>query len=242
MECDPEEHFVELGHGLIPPWVSRIQLLDPLLGLAMRSQREDFVVVVRRSLSAHLGVAYPTMAPKATVGACHDLPLANLPVQTQDCCVGPIALDDVDRRLLELLQRDCSKPLFELGQKVSLSTSAVQRRLRRFERAHLIERQAAVLNTAALGEYVFAWVLITLERESSEQHAKLRRRLSESPAVQQCYGLAGQHDYAVLLVARGMSELRTLIDDLFMDAPNIKRFVTMPVLDMVKAGLEIPVR
>jgi Lrp/AsnC family transcriptional regulator, leucine-responsive regulatory protein len=187
-------------------------------------------------------VDYPIVALKATVGACHGLSLANLPVQTQDCCVGPIALDDVDRRLLELLQRDCSKSLFDLGQEVRLSTSAVQRRLRRFESADLIERQAAVLNAAAVGEYVFAWVLITLERESTGQHAELRRRLNESPAVQQCYGLAGQHDYAVMLVARGMSELRTLIDDLFMDAPNIKRFVTMPVLDMVKAGLEIPVR
>lgn len=56
------------------------------------------------------------------------------------------------------------------------------------------------------------------------------------------YGLAGQHDYAVMLVARGISELHTLVDDLFMDAPNLKRFVTLPVLDVVKAGLEIPVR
>lgn len=156
--------------------------------------------------------------------------------------LSPIALDDVDRRLLELLQRDCSKTLFELGLEVSLSTSAVQRRLRRLERARLIERQAAVLNAAALGEFVHALVLVTLERESPEQHAALRRRLGECPAVQQCYGLAGQHDYAVMLVARGMSELRTLIDDLFMNAPNLKRFITLPVLDLVKAGMEIPVR
>jgi len=156
--------------------------------------------------------------------------------------VSPIALDDVDRRLLERLQRDCSKTLVELAQEVSLSTSAVQRRLRRLERASLIERQVAVLNAAALGEFVFALILVTLERESTEQHAALRRRLEECPAVQQCYGLAGQHDYAVMLVARGMSELNTLIDDLFMDAPNIKRFVTLPVLVVVKTGLEIPVR
>ena len=156
--------------------------------------------------------------------------------------MSPIALDDVDRRLLERLQRDCSKTLVELAQEVSLSTSAVQRRLRRLERASLIERQVAVLNAAALGEFVFALILVTLERESTEQHAALRRRLEECPAVQQCYGLAGQHDYAVMLVARGMSELNTLIDDLFMDAPNIKRFVTLPVLVVVKTGLEIPVR
>jgi DNA-binding Lrp family transcriptional regulator len=156
--------------------------------------------------------------------------------------VGTIALDDVDRRLLELLQRDSSKTLFELGQEVGLSTSAVQRRLSRFQRADLIERQAVVLNADALGEFVFALVLLTLEQESAEQHGALRKRLEESPAVQQCYGLAGQHDYAVMLVARGMTELGTLVDDLFIDAPNIKHFITLPVLLVVKSGLEIPVR
>ena len=169
-------------------------------------------------------------------------PLANLPVETQTCCVRPIALDEVDRLLLDSLQRDSSKTLFELGQEVSLSSSAVQRRLRRLERASLIERHAAVLNAAALGQFVLALVLVTLERESAEQHAELRMRLEENPAVQQCYGLAGQQDYAVMLVAQGMSELHTLVEELFMDAPNIKRFITMPVLDVVKAGLEIPVR
>jgi DNA-binding Lrp family transcriptional regulator len=153
-----------------------------------------------------------------------------------------IGLDEVDRRLLELLQRDCTRTLFELGQEVRLSTSAVQRRLRRFEDARLIERRAAVLNADALGEFVLAFVLVMLARESAEQHAELRRRFEESPAVQQCYGLAGQQDYAVLVVARGMSELRAIIDELFMHAPNIERFVTMPILEVVKTGLEIPIR
>jgi Lrp/AsnC family transcriptional regulator, leucine-responsive regulatory protein len=151
-------------------------------------------------------------------------------------------LDEVDRTLLELLQRDSSSTLFDLGQQVGLSTSAVQRRLRRFERARLIDRQAAVLNPAALGEFVLALVLLTLERESTKHHAELQARLKECPAVQQCYDLVGEHDYAVMLVARGMSELRALVDGLFMDAPNVKRFVTLPVYDVVKASLEIPIR
>jgi Lrp/AsnC family leucine-responsive transcriptional regulator len=153
-----------------------------------------------------------------------------------------IELDDVDHTLLELLQRDCSRTLFELGQEVGLSTSAVQRRIRRYQRARLIDRQAAILNPGALGDVVVALVLVTLERESTELHAELQTRLAHCPEVQQCYDLASEHDYAVIVVARGMSELRAIVDDLFMDARNVKRFVTMPVYDVVKATLEIPVR
>ncbi len=123
---------------------------------------------------------------------------------------------------------------------MGLSASAV-RRTRRFERDRLIERQAAILNAAAFGEFVLAFVIVTLEHESRQQHDSLRRRLENSPAVQQCYALAGEHDYAVLLIARGMSELHTIVHDLFMDDPHLKRFVTLPVYDIVKAALEIPV-
>jgi Lrp/AsnC family transcriptional regulator, leucine-responsive regulatory protein len=153
-----------------------------------------------------------------------------------------IELDDVDHTLLELLQRACSRTLFELGQEVGLSTSAVQRRIRRYQRARLIDRQAAILNPGALGDVVVALVLVTLERESTELHAELQTRLAQCPEVQQCYDLASEHDYAVVLVARGMSDLRAIVDGLFTDAPNVKRFVTMPVYDVVKATLEIPVR
>lgn len=158
---------------------------------------------------------------------------------TQHLCV---LLDDVDHRLLDLLQRDASTTLFDLGQAVGLSTSAVQRRIGRYKAAGLIDRQVAVLSSAAVGDVVLALVLLTLDRESTAHHAALRERLVACPAVQQCYDLAGEHDYAVMLAARGMRDLRRLVDELFMDAPNVKRFVTLPVYNAIKVGLELPTR
>jgi Lrp/AsnC family leucine-responsive transcriptional regulator len=97
-----------------------------------------------------------------------------------------------------------------------------------------------VLDPAALGEFVLALVLVTLERESSVRHGDLRRRMIASPAVQQIYDLAGEWDYAVLFVTRGMQELRVVVDGLFMDAPNVKRFDTFPVYEVVKTGVVLP--
>lgn len=101
--------------------------------------------------------------------------------------------------------------------------------------------QVAVLNPAAFGDVVFALVLVTLDRESTDRHTELRKRLARSAAIQQCYDLVGQYDYAVILAARGMQDLRRVVDDLFMDAPNLKRFDTFPVYEVIKAGLTIPI-
>lgn len=149
-------------------------------------------------------------------------------------------LDDIDQRLLGLLQRDSSTTLFDLGLEVGLSTSAVQRRINRYRRANLIDREVTVLNPEAFEGVVLALVLVTLDRESTDLHDALQQRLSRSPSVQQCYDLAGEYDYAVLLAVRGMTELGRVVDDLFLNSPNLKRFDTFPVFRTIKASLEIP--
>lgn len=153
----------------------------------------------------------------------------------------PIELDAVDRHLLHLLQHDSSTTLFDLGQHVGLSTSAVQRRIKRFQQTGLIAREIAVLDPEAFGDLVLALVLVTLDRESSRHHAAMRQRLLERPAVQQCYDLAGEYDYAVILVAHGMAGLRQVVDELFIDVPALKRFDTFPVYEAIKTSLELPI-
>lgn len=150
------------------------------------------------------------------------------------------ALDDLDRKLLDLLQQDAGRSLDRLGDTIGLSASAVQRRLTRYRSDGLIEKEVAVLDPDALPGTVLACVLVTLERESKRHHSSFRERMRAAPNVQQCYDLAGAWDYLAVIVAGSMTDCRTLLGDLFMDAPNVKRFETLFVLDTVKRGLDIP--
>jgi Lrp/AsnC family transcriptional regulator, leucine-responsive regulatory protein len=181
----------------------------------------------------------------ATVPEAAGEPIENLPPSAQECCVPhvrPLTLDELDHRLLGLLQQDAGRPLHELGDLVGLSASAVQRRIGRYRAAGLLTRQVAILDPGALGGVVLAVVLVTLERESTEHHAEFRRRLLAVPEVQQVYDVAGEWDYVVVLVTNGMAHCGELEDRLFMDDPNIKRFDTLPVFVAVKTGLELPTR
>lgn len=171
------------------------------------------------------------------------MPVAKSCASTQKYCMArppPNALDDLDRKLLDLLQQDAGRSLGRLGDTINLSASAVQRRLTRYRSEGLIEKEVAVLDPDALPGTVLACVLVTLERESKRHHSSFRERMRAAPNVQQCYDLAGAWDYLVVIVAGGMTHCRTLLGDLFMDAPNVKRFETLFVLDAVKRGLAIP--
>jgi Lrp/AsnC family transcriptional regulator, leucine-responsive regulatory protein len=170
-------------------------------------------------------------------------PIETSPAETQNYCVPRrVALDEIDLDLLDLLQRDAGRTLRELGEVVGLSPSAVHRRLVRYHTTGLITRHVALLDPEALGGSLLAVVLVTLESESTQDHASLRERLAAAPEVQQCYDVAGEWDYVIVLVTRDMPHCRELVDRLFLDGLRIKRLATLPVFDSVKRGLDLPMR
>jgi len=167
--------------------------------------------------------------------------LAKHCARPQDYCVR-LRLDDLDHRLLEALQQDAGRTLAVLGEAVGLSPSAVQRRIKRYRSAGLIAKLVAVLDPEALPGTVLAAVFVTLVSESTREHRSFRQRMRVAREVQQCYSLAGERDYLVLVVAGGMRECRDTVDGLFMDDPNVKRYTTHLVFDVVKTGFGVPTR
>src|SRR5688572_13844432 len=152
----------------------------------------------------------------------------------------PAALDEFDHRLLELLQRDASATLTALGEAVGLSASAVQRRLTRYRKSGLL-RQIAVLDPRQLGT-TLATVLVAMERESAKLHAAFHARMRAAPEVQQCYTLAGEWDYLVILSTTGVAHCREVADRLFGSDDNLKRYETRMVFEPIKLGLALPTR
>jgi DNA-binding Lrp family transcriptional regulator len=153
----------------------------------------------------------------------------------------PLALDDFDHRLLDLLQRDADTTLTALGDAVGLSASAVQRRIKRYRESGLL-RQVAVLDGEHLPAVTLAAVWVTMERDSIRLHAAFRARMRATPEVQQCYALAGQWDYLVIIAARNVAHYREVAERLFVDEGTVKRYETRLVFEAIKLGLNLPTR
>ncbi|WP_433267858.1 Lrp/AsnC family transcriptional regulator [Actinosynnema sp. CS-041913] len=150
-------------------------------------------------------------------------------------------MDDLDRRLLDQLQRDAGRTLHELGELVGLSPSAVQRRITRYRESGVLTGEVAVLDAAKLGGMLFI-VLVALERESNAHHRRFAERMRSTPEVQQCYELAGRWDYLIVLSTSDMTRFRELGDELFQQDENVRRYETLPVFDAVKTGLAVTLR
>lgn len=151
-----------------------------------------------------------------------------------------IVLDKYDRKLLAEVQQDARLPQNELGARVNLSTAAVNRRLKRLADAGAIEKYTALVAPAALGYALTIVATVEVESEQIDLLDSMKRSFESCPQVQQCYYVAGEWDFVLILAVRDMEQYNALTRRLFFSNNNVKRFKTLVAMDRVKTGLEVP--
>ncbi|WP_321888539.1 Lrp/AsnC family transcriptional regulator [Paraburkholderia bannensis] len=149
-------------------------------------------------------------------------------------------LDAFDCKLLMEVQRDAQIPQSELGARVNLSTAAVNRRLRRLADEGVIERYAAVVSPEKTGHPITVVANVEVESEQIDLLDAMKRTFARCPQVQQCYYVAGEWDFVLILAVRDMDEYTELTRQLFFANNNVKRFKTLVSMSRVKVGLEVP--
>jgi Lrp/AsnC family leucine-responsive transcriptional regulator len=151
------------------------------------------------------------------------------------------SLDEFDRKILKLLQQNNKITAEELGNRVHLSTSAVQRRLARLRREKIIEADVSVISPAAVGWGITCVVDVSLHLGSSEVIDSYKELLSACEEVVQCYYVTGTYDFVVIVHTKDMKHYERFSKQYFMDHPSVKQFYTHVVIDKVKSGYGIAV-
>jgi DNA-binding Lrp family transcriptional regulator len=149
-------------------------------------------------------------------------------------------LDALDLRLLELIQLNSRMSQGELGERIHLSTAAVNRRLKRMLDDGVIQRYGAVLSPAALGHPLTIVTEVETESEQIDLLDAMKSSFRACPQVQQCYYVTGEWDFILIFVVRDMAQYTALSRQLFFQSNNVKRFRTLVTMDHVKLSLDVP--
>ena len=156
-----------------------------------------------------------------------------------------MALDRIDRTLLEMLQRDGRMSAQALSEAVNLSARATLNRVKRLEDDGLIEGYRAMLHRTAIGDHVSVFAEIALKDQRQATVQRFERAMVDCPEVLACYLVSGRYDYLVRLACRDLAHYRDLtsawLDDVGL---GIDKVVTSTELQTVKefAGFPLTVR
>ena len=135
-------------------------------------------------------------------------------------------IDEVDLKLLELLQTDASRSNQALAELAHISPPTCLRRIKRLRDSGLIARQVALLDSdqlaAVLGHGLTAMVEVTLDRQGSDCCDAFEARVAADEAVQQCYRVSPGPDFCLVVVARDMPDYLALAQRLFTSDANVR--------------------
>lgn len=143
-------------------------------------------------------------------------------------------LDRLDRKILDLLQRDGRMSMTELASQVGLSASPCTERVKRMERSGVIAGYHALVKPEALGKTLLVFVEIKLSAKSGDVFESVRRELLHMPEVMECHLVSGNFDYLVKLRLRGMKEYRVLLGDILKRLPVAAESHSYVVMEEIK--------
>jgi Lrp/AsnC family transcriptional regulator, leucine-responsive regulatory protein len=152
-----------------------------------------------------------------------------------------IELDRFDRQLLTLAQQDAALTAEQLAERVSLSPSAIQRRLRRLREQGVIQRQIAVVDAAQIGRPTTFIAALQVDSERPEAMAALRAWLDAEAAVQQAFYVTGEVDFVLVVAASDVVCYEALMARLLAANGNVRRYTTQVAMGVLKRGLTLPV-
>ena len=113
---------------------------------------------------------------------------------------GTPMIDRMDRKILDILQRDCTIPVAEIGKQIGLSTTPCWRRIQKLEEQGVIQKRVAVLNPKAVNVGVTVFVSITTSHHTQDWLDRFHAALKDFPEVVEFYRMSGQVDYLLRVV------------------------------------------
>jgi Lrp/AsnC family leucine-responsive transcriptional regulator len=112
-----------------------------------------------------------------------------------------MGLDETDRKILTLLQRNGRMTNAELAERIHLSPSACLRRVRRLEDEGVIEGYVMLVNQEAIGRPTNVFVEIAINSQSEDSLDAFEAAVRACPDVMECHLMSGEADYLLRVVA-----------------------------------------
>ena len=148
-------------------------------------------------------------------------------------------IDEMDRRILSLLQQDARLPNAEIARRVGMAPSATLERLRKLEERGVIKGYEVRLDPRKLGLGLTAFIFVRSQGKSGE--VDTGERLKAHPNVLEVHHIAGEDCYLVKVRATDTEDLGRMLRADFSTMPNVSSTRTTIVLGTLKESSRIPV-
>jgi len=149
--------------------------------------------------------------------------------------------DDIDRKLLKLLQSDSKQTNKALSYNLNLSVTAVYERIKKLEREGVIDKYVALVKKEKVEKAFVAFCHIKLVRHSQDYVMKFEKEVTNLDEVLECYHISGDYDYLLKVLVKDMQAFREFMVKKLTTINHIGSTHSMFVINEVKHTTSITI-
>ena len=146
------------------------------------------------------------------------------------------SLDEVDKKILAILQRNSRTPLREISKRVGLAESTIYERIKKLKDNGVIQKFTVILNPESLGFTMLSFILI---KSKAGMYARVAKEIMKYPEIVEIYETTGNYDMVVKIRTRNSDDLNTFLDRVG-EVEGVEATHTMVVLKVHKETTELP--
>ncbi|GAA4235164.1 Lrp/AsnC family transcriptional regulator [Postechiella marina] len=150
-------------------------------------------------------------------------------------------LDNIDFRILKLLQKNSDITTKELAVKVNLSTTPVFERVKKLEKRGYIKKYVAVLDAEKLEKGLTVFCNITLKEHTREIGNRFVKDILSLKEVVACYNVSGDYDFLMKVLVKDMKHYQDFVLNHLGSIKNIGSAHSTFVMGEIKNTYEVPI-
>ncbi|HEY6975973.1 MAG TPA: Lrp/AsnC family transcriptional regulator [Chitinophagaceae bacterium] len=155
-------------------------------------------------------------------------------IKKDESTMQPFALDEKDRAILRLLQRNARITVKEISDKVHLSTTPVHERIKRMEDAGVIKQYATLVDHAKVKKGLMIICYVSLRQHNKNAGSKFIKSIQEMNEVIECYNISGEFDFMLKVVVEDMDAYYNFHVNKLSEAENIGHVQSVFVMGVIK--------
>ena len=122
-----------------------------------------------------------------------------------------MALDTIDKKLINLLQIDSKQTTKQLSLQLNLSVTAIYERIKKLEKEKIIKKYVAIINKNKIEKSFLVFCHIKLIQHSKEYVTTFEREVLKLEEVSECFHVSGDYDYILKIYVKDMDEYRSFM-------------------------------
>lgn len=152
-----------------------------------------------------------------------------------------IKLDQIDRKVLDILQSNAKITNAQLSKEIGLSPAPTLERVKKLETSGIIQSYHAHLDREKVGLGVTTFVMVTLVGHKKQVTDSFVKRVNEIPEIIECHHITGSGDFLLKVISKDINSYQKLMLEVINEIEEVASTQTMVILSTFKESKVLPI-